>query len=65
MSETAGGCAEYDVDKENGGQNPGGEYDSEYEAMSMLTIFMTLLAQLSVCQKPWEVEPYDATGTMT
>ena len=65
MSETAGRCAGYDVDEENGGNDPGSEYNSEYDVMSMLTIFVTLLAQLSVCQKPWEVVPYDAMGTMT
>jgi len=64
VSETAGGCAEYDVDEKNGGQDPGGEYDSKYDVMSMLTIFMTL-AQLTVCQKPREVVPYDATSIMT
>ena len=65
MSETAGGCTEYDDDEENGGHDPGDEYDHGYDAMSMLTIFVTLLVQLSVCQKPWEVKPYDAMGTTT
>jgi len=30
----------------DGGQDLGGEYDSEYDAMSMLTIIVMLLAQL-------------------
>jgi len=33
--------------------------------MSMLTIFVTFLAQLSVCQKLREVVPYDAMSTTT
>jgi len=31
----------------------------------MLATFVTLSAQLSVCQKPWEVVPYDETSMMT
>ena len=42
VSETAGGCAEYDVDEKNDGQDPGGKYDSEYDTMSMSTILVTL-----------------------
>jgi hypothetical protein len=41
---------DYDVIEENGGEDPGGEYDCEYDAMSMLANLVTL-AQLSVCQK--------------
>jgi hypothetical protein len=33
---------EYDVDEENDGHDPGGEYDCESNAMSLCAIFVTL-----------------------
>jgi hypothetical protein len=38
---------EYDVDEEGGINAAGGEYDSKYDAMSMLASLVLLLAQLS------------------
>ena len=38
---------DYDVDEEDGVKAAGGEYDSEYDATSMLASLMLLLAQLS------------------
>jgi hypothetical protein len=29
---------DYDVDEENGGQDPGGEYDGEYDATGMMSM---------------------------
>jgi len=54
------------VDEEDDGQDPGGENDEQdaTSTMSMRT-FVTTLAQLSVCHKPREVVPYDATSIMT
>jgi hypothetical protein len=40
---------EYDV-HENGGQDPGGEYDGEQDAVTMLDSFVTMLAYLSVSE---------------
>jgi len=50
----------YDVDEEDGGQDPGSEYDSE-DATSMWASFVTLLAQLSKCKKQQDIrlDEYD------
>jgi len=44
-------CDRYDIDEEDGGQDPGGDYNSMKDAISMWASFVTLLAQLSECQK--------------
>jgi hypothetical protein len=38
---------EYDIDEEGGVNATGGEYDSEYDTMSMLSSLVSLLAQLA------------------
>jgi hypothetical protein len=37
-------CDEYDVDEKGGVKAAGGEYDSEYDTMSMLASLVLLLA---------------------
>jgi hypothetical protein len=53
------------VDKEDGGQVGGGEYDSsKQDAVTIMDSFVTMLVQVSDCQKHWKVVQYEHTSTM-
>jgi hypothetical protein len=52
----------YDADQQDGGQDHGGHYDSEEDAMCMSAILVTLLAQLSRVRSS---RRYDETSMTT